>query len=158
VKKGNFVKHESKNRARNAFKFKMEPEIITTKLLAPLESDSYETTDIEAIFDRDLPTAEPTNSRRSIVQLLADVCIRVLILVTGLSLGLITFFPNGMMCDSGTTIAVTLSMIGLSASVLFVMAGIIGAICKKWYFLLYPLGLQLLVLSPALIYSIFGWN
>jgi hypothetical protein len=83
---------------------------------------------------------------------LAGFCCRSSIFITGLSLGFITFIPNGMMRDSGTTLAVRFSNIGLSASFLFIVGGVVGAIFKKWSALL-PGTLQLVAWSPMIIYG-----
>jgi hypothetical protein len=58
------------------------------------------------------------------------------IFMTGLSLGFITFIPNGMMRDSGTTLEVRFSNIGVSVSFLFIVSGFEGTISKKWSALL----------------------
>jgi hypothetical protein len=46
------------------------------------------------------------------------------------------FIPNYMMRDSGTTLAVRFSNIGVSASFLFIVDGFVGAVFKKWSALL----------------------
>jgi hypothetical protein len=78
---------------------------------------------------------------------------RLCLLFTGVSLGMITSIPNAMMSDSGTRLALICANIGLCASALFCAAGIVGAVTKKSFFFKYACGLQLLALSPALLFS-----
>jgi hypothetical protein len=125
-----------------------------------LTKTSFSTSTIEMGSD-DLETLGliPNASNSNIFQKLVGCCCRSSILVTGILIGLITFFPNGMMSDSGSILAVTFSSIGLCASFSFIVGGIRGAISKKWSALLPGTILQLVALSPAIITGLlFGWD
>jgi hypothetical protein len=125
-----------------------------------LTKTSFSTSTIEMGSD-DLETLGliPSASNSNMLQKLVGCCRRSSILVTGLSLGFITFMPNGMMSDDGSTLAVTFSSIGLCASFSFIVGGIVGAISKKWSALLPGTILQLVALSPMIIYGLlFGWD
>lgn len=65
-----------------------------------------------------------------------------IILIVGIVLGNITYFPNFMMCDEGTPIAHASAKMGITASFLFIAGGIYGFITNKgsWW-----------VLAPAFI-------
>lgn len=67
---------------------------------------------------------------------------RILIAVIGIGLGVVTFIPNAMMCDSGTTVAAFAAYTGMLASLSFVIGGIVGAIYQTWFALLPGLILQ----------------
>jgi hypothetical protein len=124
-----------------------------------LKKTSFSTSTIEMGSD-DLETLLVSSASNSnMLQNLVGCCCRSSILVTGILLGLITIFPNGMMSDSGSTLAVTFSSIGVIASFSFIVGGIVGAISKKWSALLPGTILQLVALSPMIIYGLlFGWD
>jgi hypothetical protein len=73
-----------------------------------------------------------------------------MVLIPGLVIGCITFAPNLMLSDAGTKQAKFAATIGLLASGMFVLAGVMGAILKTWK--LYPLAI-LLQLSALLMLS-----
>jgi hypothetical protein len=124
-----------------------------------LKKTSFSTSTIEMGSD-DLETLLVSSASNSnIFQKLVGCCCRSSILVTGILIGLISIFPNGMMSDSGSILAVTFSSIGLCASFSFIVGGIVGAISKKWSALLPGTILQLVALSPAIITGLlFGWD
>jgi hypothetical protein len=70
---------------------------------------------------------------------------RLALLIPGLLIGIFTFGPNLMMSDSGTQKAKTSASIGLLASFMFVLAGIIGAILNTWK--LYPMAVLLQLIA-----------
>jgi hypothetical protein len=63
--------------------------------------------------------------------LLLGSAYRLSLLSTGITLGLITSFPNIMISDPGTRLAGICANIGICASALFCAAGIVGAVAKK---------------------------
>jgi hypothetical protein len=117
-----------------------------------IKKTSFPTASIEMGSD-DLETLGliPGASNSNILEKLVGCCCRSSIFITGLSLGFITFIPNGMMRDSGTTLAVRFSNIGLIASFLFIVGGIVGAIFKKWSALLPGTILQLVTWSLVFV-------
>ena len=60
------------------------------------------------------------------------------------------FFPMGMMSDSGTTLAVTFSSIGLLGCFLLIIGGIVGAMTKRWISLVPGTVVILIALTPAM--------
>jgi hypothetical protein len=110
--------------------------------ISPFESESLDPESLEIIPGED--TAPPQS-------LVLSLAYRLCILFTGMCLGFMTFMPNAMMSDSGTRLAVTFSGVGLTASLLFCVAGVVGAVTKKWNLFKYACGMQLLAFSPLLI-------
>ncbi len=74
---------------------------------------------------------------------------RLSILVVGVFFGLILFFPMGMMSDSGTTLAVTVSTIGSFGCLFLMIGGIVGAVRKEWRALVPGTVLLLTLFTPA---------
>jgi hypothetical protein len=72
---------------------------------------------------------------------------RIAIGCTGLILGVITFFPNIMMSDSGTRAAYMAANVGSLASLLFVIGGCVGACWGRWVALLPGVILQIAVFA-----------
>jgi hypothetical protein len=68
-----------------------------------------------------------------------------MVLIPGLVIGCITFAPNLMLSDAGTKQAKFAATIGLLASGMFVLAGVMGAILKTWK--LYPLAVLLQLIA-----------
>lgn len=118
--------------------------------VSPFESESL---DLESSLQE---TPEDDIARPPPSSILLGWAHRLCILFTGLFLGFATFMPNGMMSDSGTRLAVICANIGIWASVFFCVAGVVGAITKKWYLFKYACGLQLLALSSATIATFSG--
>ena len=73
---------------------------------------------------------------------------RISICVVGVGLGFLTFMPNIMMSDSGSTKAIRAANIGMAASVMFVVGGVLGCIYNSWWSLLPGFATQV----AALIY------
>jgi hypothetical protein len=73
-----------------------------------------------------------------------DCSQRLMILIPGVAFGCISVVPNLMLIDAGTNQAMTATTIGLLASVMFVLAGVIGAFLKTWAFYAVALLLQLI--------------
>jgi hypothetical protein len=70
----------------------------------------------------------------------------IAILVVGVLLGFITAGPNIMMSDSGTPEAMRTAYVGMIASLLFVVGGVVGFFANYgWWILLPGLLMQLLV-------------
>lgn len=81
---------------------------------------------------------------------------RLCVLLTGVFVGILTFFPNMMMVDSGTDVAYRQATIGAIASICFIIGGIVGAAnCfpskSPWYCLLPAVELQILALFGFLV-------
>lgn len=78
---------------------------------------------------------------------LGSFCHRLWTAVVGILVGLVTFFPNLMMSDSGTPAARRAATCGMLASLFFVLGGIIGAVYGRpwygWFWLLPGLILQI---------------
>jgi hypothetical protein len=72
---------------------------------------------------------------------------RLVIFAVGFMLGLVTFAPNVMMSDAGTAEANRNANIGITASLLFVVGGIVGAILHTWIALLPAAILQVIALA-----------
>jgi hypothetical protein len=69
------------------------------------------------------------------------------IFLTGISIGLLLFGPNIMMCDSGTDRANAAANLGVWACVLFIGGGIVGGILNRWSALLPGVICQLLAFT-----------
>jgi hypothetical protein len=76
--------------------------------------------------------------------------IRLSILVIGVFWGVALFMPMGMLSDSGTTMAVTVSTIGVFGCIFLLTGGIIGAITKRWIALVPGTVLAVAAMTPAL--------
>ena len=63
-------------------------------------------------------------------------CKKLLILCTGGFLGVILFFPYGMMTDSGTRVAIIVANIGIITCILFCIGGCVGFVTGNWSALL----------------------
>jgi hypothetical protein len=113
--------------------------------ISPFESESLDPESQEIDSEEDVTLSPPP------AYPLLGCAHRLCLLFAGLSIGFITIFPNGMMSDSGTRMAVIFSNIGVWASLLFCVAGIVGAVTKKSCLFKYACGLQLIALSPMLI-------
>jgi hypothetical protein len=119
-----------------------------------LKKTSFSTSTIEMGSD-DLETLLVSSASNSnMLQKLVGCCCRSSILVTGILLGLITYFANFMMSDSGNILPEICSSVGVIASFSFIVGGIVGAISKKWSALLPGTILQLVALS--LMYVLLG--
>lgn len=100
---------------------------------------------------------EMTDSDRTPGEELQPWCgTRLCVLLTGFCVGILTFFPNMMMSDSGTDAAYRQATIGAIASICFIIGGIVGAAnCfpskSPWYCLLPAVVLQILALFGFLI-------
>ncbi len=110
-------------------------------MLVPLSTDS------DAIDPSSMATEPP----RQTYNLICCVGSRAAVLFVGVFLGLITVFPNGMMSDSGSSLAVTCANIGLFASACMIIGGILGAWRGSWYWLLPGVGLEVLLLTTLAI-------
>jgi hypothetical protein len=91
----------------------------------------------------------------STIETIATIVNRAAVALVGVLLGLLTFFPNVMMSDSGTTAAQLAAGLGVLASFLMALGGIVGAVrgspAAGWFWLLPGVGCQFLVFVPALI-------
>ena len=76
--------------------------------------------------------------------------LRLSIFVVGILSGLVLFFPMGMMGDSGTRLAITLSSIGVIGSLFLIIGGIVGTMTKRWIALVPGTIFILIALTPAL--------
>jgi hypothetical protein len=80
---------------------------------------------------------------------------RCLLGTTSLFLGLITLWPNLMRCDSGTKIAAIFSLMGATASFLFMFAGIAICVRGAWIWMLIALACQVLsFVVPAVLLNV----
>ena len=100
---------------------------------------------------------EPSSTANEPRQTYLICCVgnRAAVLFVGVFLGLITVFPNSMMSDSGSSLAVVVSSIGLFASACMIIGGIVGAWrgapWAGWYWLLPGVGLEVLLLATLAI-------
>jgi hypothetical protein len=87
----------------------------------------------------------------STIKTIATIGNRTAVALVGVLLGSLTFMPNVMMSDSGTTKAQRAASLGMLASSLMVMGGIIGAIrgtpAAGWFWLLPGVGCQFLAFA-----------
>jgi hypothetical protein len=74
---------------------------------------------------------------------------RLCILVVSVFFGLILSFPMMMMSDSGSTLAIIFSTIGVLGCLLLIIGGIVGAVRKQWRALVPGTVLVLTALTPA---------
>ena len=79
----------------------------------------------------------------------------IIILATGVGVGIVMFIPNGLMGDSGTPDALKMSHLGMFSSLLLIIGGIVGCFLNRWIALLPGLFVQF---SPFILYNLFGAN
>jgi hypothetical protein len=80
---------------------------------------------------------------------------RVAILLVGVVVGYVTFISNIMMSDSSTAFAMRVASMGMGASGLFIIGGVIGLFWGSWRALLPGLILQCTVWMICIISSLF---
>ena len=101
------------------------------------------------------PSSTATEQRQTYIYLICCVGNRAAVLFVGAFLGQITVLPNLMMSDSGSSLAVVASNIGLFASACMIIGGIVGAWrgapWAGWYWLLPGVGLEVLLLATLAI-------
>ena len=101
------------------------------------------------------PSSTATEPRQTYNYLICCVGNHTAVLFVGVFLGLITIFPNLMMSDSGSSLTVVISSIGLFAPACMIIGGIVGAWrgapWAGWYWLLPGVGLEVLLLATLVI-------
>ena len=103
----------------------------------------------------DVDEAETSRIPNRIV-LVKTVVNRIAVVSVGCILGMITLMPNLMMSDSGTSIAITATYVGLVASGCMIVGGIIGAVrgtpWAGWFWLLPGVGIEILLVATLAIF------
>ena len=95
------------------------------------------------------PVTEP-----AVIYTLAKVINRIAIAVVGIGWGVVMIWPNAMMCDSGTRLAVTVAYIGITACILLVIRGFVGLFSNiGWWALLPGLLCQIVIIIPMIFNS-----
>ena len=79
------------------------------------------------------------------------ICCGITYAITGILLGIMTFFPNLMLNDSGTNGGQIASYVGLAASLSFVLGGILAGIYNQCKWLLIGLILQISALVIVVV-------
>jgi hypothetical protein len=105
------------------------------------------TADRPQAVDVEHDTIAPTGTELSATHI-GNCCNRVMVVIIGLFLGLLTVLPNVMISDSGTTRAISASYIGLLASASMILGGFVGAVrgypWAGWFWLLPGVALQII--------------
>jgi hypothetical protein len=103
----------------------------------------------------DVDEAETSRIPNRIV-LVKTVVNRIAVVSVGCILGMITLMPNLMMSDSGTSIAITATYVGVVASGCMIVGGIIGAVrgtpWAGWFWLLPGVGIEILLVATLAIF------
>ena len=103
----------------------------------------------------DVDEAETSRIPNRIV-LVKTVVNRIAVVSVGCILGMITLMPNLMMSDSGTSIAITATYVGVVASGCMIVGGIIGAVrgtpWAGWFWLLPGVGIEILLIATLAIF------
>jgi hypothetical protein len=103
-----------------------------------------------------LTVTDPTRATVNVSQAKTSKCHIILncvaVVFVGVFLGLITFIPNMMMGDSGSTSAIRAAYMGMAASACMAVGGIVGGIvsacgrpCASWLCILPGVGLEILM-------------
>ena len=94
-------------------------------------------------------------NRIVLVKRIVNVVNRIAVVSVGFILGLITLMPNLMMSDSGTSIAVTATYVGVVASGCMVVGGIVGAVrgtpWAGWLWLLPGVAIEIFLFATLAI-------
>ena len=107
-----------------------------------MQQHDLEATDgVFECFDGDVPSSRNRHNNEM------NLGMQSSIFLTGISIGLLLFFPNVMMCDSGTARANAAANLGVLACVLFIGGGIVGGILNRWSALLPGVVCQLLAFT-----------
>jgi hypothetical protein len=103
-----------------------------------------------------LTVTEPTMATVNVSQAKTSKCCDILngiaVVFVGVLLGVITYFPNMMMGDFGTSAAIRAAYMGMAASVCMSVGGIVGGFvsacgrpCAGWLCILPGIGLEILM-------------
>ena len=110
----------------------------------------------EGVMDVNAAETARIPNRIVLVKRIVNVVNRIAVVSVGFILGLITLMPNLMMSDSGTSIAITATYVGVVASGCMVVGGIVGAVrgtpWAGWFWLLPGVGIEILLFATLAIF------
>lgn len=110
----------------------------------------------ESVMDVDEAETSRIPNRVVLVKTVVNVINRIAVVSVGCILGMITLMPNLMMSDSGTSMAITATYVGVVASGCMVVGGIVGAVRSTpwagWFWLLPGVGIEILLIATLAIF------